>query len=328
MPLIGGQNYNNITIPRWNEIDWAAPGIPYADATQAGTWGIRKDATLQLKSVVRPDGIGKEQTDAFSAECDLELWQDDIASLQNVYLLSAVPNSSLRLKAANGDWWNFQDNTANPPFVTPNGSRGFGMDWTFECDPKNLGIKLKYMNKMHPKEFDWMTSNAASGQNPGSSGSTITGLVHQVYNQAAYGIPGIVQAINGTDDMGYLGDGSKITLASKAMGKTLFDQSINSYIEVTADIELWQSKAAAEFANIASQRNADFTLHLKYWTGLELILANSTSMTMQASLSDTKNMIKVHIHGLIPYDKPLAPQANIIFNTGSNTLTLARIGYV
>lgn len=325
---IGGQNYANITIPRWAEIDYAAPGIPFADATQAGTLGIRKEATLQQKSIVRVDALGKEQTDAYSNELDIELWQDDIATLQNIYLLSAVPNTSFRVKAANGDWWNYMDNTANPPFGTPNGSRGFGIDWIYECDPKNLALKLKLMNKVHPTEFDWMTTNSSSGQTPGSSGAVLTGLAHMAYSQSAYKFPGIQDVLIGSDSFGFLADSSKITLQSKSVGKTLFDQSINAYIEVIADIELWQSKASVEFATLASQRNTDFTANFKLWSGLTISCVNSVSCTIQGSLSDSKNTIKAHFHGLIPYDKPLSPQTNIVFNTGSNTLTLNRVGYV
>lgn len=321
---IGGANYNNIIIPRNARIGYAVAGFPFNHATQGGVLGIRKNGKLSLPTIARRDAIGRDQFDAKNAMIEVELWQDNFQSLYNVYLLSKG-NHQLQFQLANGDWYNFVDNSSGG-VTSPNGSALVGMTASFEATSKELAIKCNWATKMHPKEYDWLLANAGSAASGGVSGAANSGMTSMLYNQAEYGVPGFLDILFNGDSVGVIGEGTKLTLNFKEMVKTVRDQPVSRLVEVIAEVEMLQGSIGALQA-VTALRNSDFTTKFKLWNGITMDFVNSLSVVDAPEFDDTKTMNKLTLAGVIPYD-PYNVQNNIIWNVGTQTVTFNRIGYV
>ena len=229
-PLIGGSVPFDVTVPAFSTISYAVVGFPFsatADPTSttgmAGWIGIRKPAKLQLEDTVRNDVAGRDQSDSWMSKIEIDSWQTDITSLANTYLLSKQ-NVALAFQAVNGDWYNFVDNTAIPPYASttasPNGSSTLGFEWVYEVSNKEATNKLMFAGKLHPLELDWELANTASrfAGNTGLSAITTASLSTMQYSFDNYAVPGFSPnflTVSG-DNIGLISDNAKVTLKSVA----------------------------------------------------------------------------------------------------------------
>src|ERR1051325_2036486 len=140
MPNINGNNPFDVLIPSFTTIPYAVNGYSYSTtgslSAQTGSFGIRKDAHLTIQGVTRVDAAGREQTDGWLAKTEVDLWQTNYSSFKNCYMLSKQ-YICIAPQIASGDWYNFIDNTANPPFATANGSTALGMEWQYDLSTKD-----------------------------------------------------------------------------------------------------------------------------------------------------------------------------------------------
>ncbi|MDE1946192.1 MAG: hypothetical protein KGH93_03305 [Patescibacteria group bacterium] len=325
---IGGANYNDIIIPRNSKINYAVAGFAFSDTTQAGTFGVRKDGHLMLPTVVRTDAIGRDQFDAKTVSFEAELWQTNFTSLYNTYLLSKGLHQ-LQIELANGDWYNFIDNAGGLTILggsdPPTGSKLVGMTFVYENTDKDLSMKAKWDAKMHPYEYDWLLANASSAAAGSSGGTSNSGMTAMAYDQSQYGIPGFKDILFGSDSVGVLGEGSKISLSFKEMSKTIYQQPITRLVQVDAEIVMQQS-VIADLQAVTALRNSDFTTTFKLWNGTTLSFVNSLSVVDAPDFNDQKTFNKLTLKGIIPYDKH-DTETNIVWTAGTSTVQFNRIGY-
>lgn len=331
MPL--SANSIDILTPRVAELDYAVRGFPFTDASQAGIIGLREEAKLNVDAVVRVDAIGREQTDAYLGKLDVTHWATTYAAVKRQMLLTQVLQQ-LRFKIGT-NWWNFLDNTATPPFGTPNGSVVMGCETTYEVTSTTTDLKAAYQGKMHPKEFDWLLSHATASQTGGSGGTYVSGLTAAAYDQTEYGFPGIEKIYVGTGDTSTddeLGleeaQSTKIGIKFAKTHETTRMQPIVRMCEVTNEYGMMQD-TYTYWQSIANRRNSDFVITIQLWSGVTLVFNHSTSLVPKGSeLSDKTTLLKLSSLGKIPFDPLNGTPANIIFDDANSKITFNRSGYV
>jgi len=329
MPL-NGNNYFDVLIPQYTTIPYAVAGFAYSATAsttgQAGVFGIRKDAHLQIQGVTRVDAAGKEQTDGMMVKLELDLWQTDAPSFANMYYLSKQLVQCAP-KIAAGDIYNFTDNSSANPFgsaTTASGSVLLGMEWNYVLSTKDITNKVTLSGKMHPVEYDWLLGNTTSTiANTAVAGTATVGLSGSSYSQAAYGIPGINSLTLSGTNIGLVSEDTKLSFKSIAPTKTTREQPLCKFIEVEIDGKALQGRYFDQ-QYFTGTRNSDFTVSVVCWNGITFNFVNSLSFVGSPDLSDSSATIPFKLKGKIAYD-PNGVNTNIAFS--GNTITFTRSVY-
>ena len=336
---IGGFNPSGIITDIWSEIDYAAQGKAFSDATYGGTFGLRKAGHLSIKTRSRMDVLQRPVRDMYDVNVDLELYQNDLQTMYNCMLLAKQGPYNMRFKGADGNWFNFVDNgtlgTGSIINGSATGSVLLNHTFTFEVGAKERSLKLKANGGMFDAEYQWLASNSSTGATGGSSGAAITGLTHMKYDMSRVGAPGILDVKFGTDDVGFQEEGSKLTLDFKEMGKVhTRDWPILGWIDAKLELMMWQTDIAGALNALRGYTNTDQTITVTLAPApndtapLTISFVNSLFVAPEFDAPETKRMQKVTLQGRIPIDNPGWAGTNANFNIGTNTLTLNRVGYV
>jgi len=340
MANTGGPIPKNIILPIWERVNFAPFGKLFADVLYGCSSPIRKAAKLSVKHRSRKDVNTQNWNDMYDALLDAEWYGNSTKVLLTMYLLWRNGPNNVQVEDEEGNWWNFVDNgtNGNGPLTIGDstGSVLLSHMFTFEVGDVERSIKSKFEGGMYRAERFWLDDNSASDAAGGVSGADISGFQHIVYDPNDFAPPGIVNITidNGTDvyDLGFLEGGSKITLDFHEMGKTSpRHQSIPGYIDIKAEVSMWQSsfdELKAIFANENRDVTVTFTLAPAgdaqsggETANFKIICVNSCMPVEDYEGDEAKNMLKV------PFEGRVRGASNVVFDLTANTLTLTRSGY-
>ena len=333
MAFPGGSIPADIILPEWEEIDYAANGYPFTDATYAGSFPIRKAAKLSIKPRDRKDVNQEGWNDLFDVLIDAELYGNSLKVLQTMYLLWRNGPNNIRCKDETGKWFNFVKNASGLIATgTATGSVLLSNMFTFEVGDAERSIKSKWAGAMYRDEMNWLYTNSGSGAAGGVSGAAISGMQHVHYDPADYAAPGLLDVLinDGTNNfsLGELEAGTKFVLDFHTQGHTQTrHQEIPGWVDIKGEVVMWQS-AFDELAYLFGNQNKDVTTTFVLppaegeTANMEIICVNSVMPSHEYDADETKNLVKV------AFDGRVRGSSNIVFNSGANSLTLTRAGYV
>jgi len=328
-------NAFEVSVPIWSSIAYSVVGFPFANTSptatttaMSGSFGIRKQANIQITPVTTVDAAGKEQLNGYLAKTELDLYQTDAYSFWNVYQLSKQL-VQIAPQLWNSDYWNFVSNQANPPFqgtaTSPSGSVALGMDFAWECTTKDLTNKVTLEGKMHPLELSWLLANSTTSSTIGSGGIITQSLSSLSYSQLNYGIPGINSLTVSANTTFIFSDDTKISIKSMTPEKDNRERPIGGkFMEIEIDGKCLQDRYN-DLQSFVAKSNTDFSATANLWNSMVLIFNNSLSITTGLSEADGKGALPFKMKGRIAFD-PNGVQNYIVYD-GANTFTFNRSIY-
>ena len=326
-----GNNATHLIVPEFTTIPYSVNGFDFSatGATSttgmAGTINLRNQATLTIAPVVRNSKAdGKDYEDAMSVKFEADCWNTDYFSLKNFFLLTQT-NVNFSALVGGLHYYNFVPNTANPPFINPNGSQNAGFTFQFDASPKDRTVKATFeIGRLNTALYDWVLAHTATLASAtgvdGTNQGIVSSLSSMVYDNTNnhYAQAGIQYiSVSGTQ-IGLFSDDAKITISTdKESSLDEFERKYSHFATVECDCKMLQVYPVDSQA-VQQLKNQDFSMTAMLWDNTSLVFINSLSMVGAPIFSDDKAFVQVKFKGRIGYPA---------FNTWSNTPGVGNISF-
>lgn len=230
--------YSNVQNYRIAELLYATAGFTFAHATEAGSIGLRKGATLKRTVEGPTDAAGRPIVDRVKTSTEAEGLQSGLLNLKNALTLSSGFHQ-LRLKDDSGKYFNFVEFAGT--FGTPTGSQLVGLNFEWMLASNERGIKYTWDADMANTQWDYILAQAASGATGGASG-TSGGLTASSYGRSNFKRSGIKSITCDGVNIGVTKD-FKLTIKSDAVNRDDWNRPINRQLLVEMEVVMLQSTA-------------------------------------------------------------------------------------
>ena len=325
---IGGENYAQILSKRFRILKNAFPGYPFADATYAGQFGLRKSSQFTYEPTVHPSTEKREFISAHMLKAPVEFMQTDYATFKTLFFLSQM-FAQYSAELSNGAYLNLVDDSdASTPHVANGSALASLGELTFEDTPTEISLKAELAVKLYNDNFDWMLAHTTA--NTGSTGATASasGVSQITYDPSKFGIEGfydmLIGTVSPTDSFGVRNQ-SKLSIKLTKQDDDEYMRPIIKSAVIDIETALLQS-VIGNVQTIESYRNSDFVFKVPLRNGTTHVFNNCLSIVSIPDYSDEHTYLKVRLKGEIPFDA-LGTQANVVFDDATSTITWNLVGY-
>lgn len=312
-------------------INWAVTGNLLSDATQAGFEGISKALEVDLPPISRSDGGMEPYQDATEVKIKVESYQNTYAGIKrNILRCQAILDVVVQYGL---DFYNF---------VAPN---NLAMEFELDISSSDIIQTINYHGKILSLA-DWEALlTAATGASTGTtSGTTVTGLTREVFNDSEYETPSIRGIYFGTgslagltyadqsalasyDELGLKeAAGTKLKISFVKVGDTLRMQPLTKRAEFKCTTSLFENRAS-DISRMAAASNTELNW---VWVFSDFIIVFSKCMKYVGGpqFKDASGLVSGKLEGSTYLDPVNATATNVVFGDAGKVITFNQQGKV